>query len=225
MYGLDPEPGVTILRREFIRMSVGALGALLMAGRRPLWALQSDPKSISWDEFVKDLLPRAESVVAKRIEEEDYVKAVVETLTRVDRALIPAASELPKRKQFSIVELKIAKDRGFPYHDHRNYNGVIYVLQGSVKCRNFDIVGEPKAPPRGQKIRIRETASGLVKVGGSSTLTTTRDNIHDIRGGDEGARMLDIFTWMGPNARSHYLDVNPAPADAEKKIYEASFKG
>jgi quercetin dioxygenase-like cupin family protein len=216
MYGLESEePGVEIVRREFLVMSVGALGALLMGARR-----RQD--AISWDEFIKDLVPKAESVVAKKMEEEAYVASVMETLKRVDRSLIP--KDLPKQKTFSIVEYRISKDKGFKWHDHRNYNGVIYVLEGSVRCRSFDIVGEEKAPPKGQKVQIRETASALVEVGATSTLTTKRDNIHDVRGGENGGRMLDIFTWMGPNARSHYLDVNETPVDKDKKIYEGSFK-
>lgn len=220
MYGLEAEenePGVQIVRREFIVMSVGALGALLMGARR-----QDAPHAITWDEFVNDLVPKAESVVAKKMEEDAYVASVMETLKRVDRALIP--KQLPRQKLFSIVEYRIAKDKGFKWHDHRRYNGVIYVLEGSIRCRSFEVVGDDPAPPKGQKLRIRETASGLVEVGGTSTLTTKRDNIHDVRGGEQGGRMLDIFTWMAPGARSHYLDVNETPVDPEKKIYEGSFK-
>jgi hypothetical protein len=220
MYNLEPEPGVTILRRDFLRLSAGALGTLLLGGcaaRRP-------PEPITWREFVDDLLPRAESLMAKKMTEDAYVAAVVEQLRRVDTALVPPVRDLPRHKLFLVTEFRFSEGRGFPYHDHRQYNGVIFSMEGAVRCRNFDIVDGDREGAKGAKVRIRETTSGTLVPGEASTLTTSRDNIHDVRGGAGGGRVLDIFTWMGPNHRSVYLDVDENAYDPQTRVYEASFK-
>jgi len=220
MYNLEPEPGVTLLRREFLRLSAGALGSLLLGG----CAARKPVSPITWDEFVKELAPRAESLLAQKMNEDAYVAAVVERLRRVDPALVPPVKQLPREKLFLVTEFRFAEGKGFRYHDHRQYNGVIFAMEGAVRCRNFDVVDGDAAGPAGTRVRIRETASVTLVPGEASTLTTSRDNIHDVRGGAGGGRVLDIFTWMGPQHRSVYLDVNEIPVDREAKVYEGCYR-
>ena len=156
MFRLDPEPGVTVVRREFLRLSAGALG-ILLAGCAPRRTPQAP---ITWEDFSGELAPRAEALLAQKMTEDAYVDGIVERLRRVDPKLIPSRKDLPRHKLFQVVEFALAEGRGFRYHDHRAYNGVIFVLDGAVRVRNFDVVGPHRAPPRGEKLRIRETAGG-----------------------------------------------------------------
>jgi hypothetical protein len=219
--GLASEPGVTIVRRDVLRMSVGALGTLLLGGcaTRRLAPGTALPVSTGWDEFVGDLVPRAESLLAQRMNEEAYVADVVRSLRRVDPALVPTR-DLPRHTLYAVTEFDFAAGAGFRHHDHRNYNGVIYVLGGHLHCRNFDVVGADGTPAAGRSLRIRETVSVTGGPGHVSTLTSTRDNVHEIRAADDGARLLDLFTWVGPDPRSVFLDVKRA---LEPGVWEASF--
>jgi hypothetical protein len=47
--------------------------------------------------------------------------------------------------------------------------------------------------------------------------------VHVLTAGPEGAVVLDAFTYLAPEARSHYMDVEPKPRDAERKIYDAAW--
>ncbi len=220
MFRLEPEPGVTIVRRQFLRLSAGALG-ILLGGCAPRRPPPAPVTPITWDEFSGELAPRAEALLAQKMTEDAYVAEIVERLRRVDPKLIPPKKDLPRTKIFQVVEFGLTEGSGFRYHDHRRYNGVIFVLDGAVRCRNFDVVGPNRMPPAGEKLRIRETAGGVRRTGEASTLTTTRDNIHDVRGAEGGCRLLDIFTWMGKNPRSVYMDVDETPV--EPGVFEGSF--
>jgi hypothetical protein len=222
VHGLASEPGVQIVRRDVLRMSVGALGVLLLGGcaTRRLAAGTPLPVAAGWDEFVGDLVPRAEALLAQRMDEEAYVADVVRSLRRVDPALVPSTRDLPRHALYAVTEFDFAGGSGFRHHDHRNYNGVIYVLGGHLHCRNFDVVGADRTPAAGRPLRIRETASVTAGTGHASTLTSTRDNVHQIRAAADGARLLDLFTWVGPDPRSVFLDVGRA---LEPGVWEASF--
>jgi hypothetical protein len=223
VHDLSPEPGVTIVRRDVLRMSVGALGVLLLGGcaTRRREAATPLPAATGWDEFVGDLVPRAESLLAQRMDEEAYVAAVVESLRRVDPTHVPTSRDLPHHMRYSLTEFDFSEGGGFRHHDHRNYNGVIYVLGGSLRCRSYDVVGADRAPARGRPLRIRETGSRVARSGEFSTLTSTRDNVHEVRAVDGGARLLDVFTWVGPDPRSIYLDVK---GEAGPGVWDASFE-
>ena len=63
----------------------------------------------------------------------------------------------------------------------------------------------------------------MILPGRFSSLGTTRENVHDLVAGPEGAVVLDVFTFL-PNAQgSHFMDVAETPRDAERKIYDASW--
>jgi predicted metal-dependent enzyme (double-stranded beta helix superfamily) len=210
------------MRREWLKLSLGALAALVTgcAHRSSL----SRGSRFTWDEFVNDLAVRAEVVFARRINEERYVSSLVKCLRRMDPASVPPLWKLPVRKRFTVAEFDLPSGLGFPYHDHRNYNGVIFVLDGQARISSFDVVGVDRTPPPGKEVLIKETHSSTLRVGEFSTLTTTRDNIHDVRAIGEGCRLLDIFTWMGPQPTSVFLEVGNVPVDARGLVRRATFR-
>ncbi len=209
--------------RDAIRASVRALGLLLLEGCSSPPA--PEPVSITWEEFVHDLVPRAESLLARRLDEETYVAQIVEQLQRVNPLTIPPWNVLARHQLWEVTEFWLAEGTGFPPHDHRHYNGVILVLEGQVHIRSYDLLGPECTPPAGRRVRIRETVNRVLVAGAFSTLTTTRDNIHAVRGGPGGCRLLDVFTWLGPHPQSVYLEVYEQPTEPGTNLYWASFLG
>ena len=74
----------------------------------------------------------------------------------------------------------------------------------------------------GREVILRETVDALLLPGRFSTLSSTRDNLHELVAGPEGARVLDIFTYLRKPAGSRYLDfVGEAPVDVARRLYRA----
>ncbi len=220
MYGLESGPGVAIVRREFLRLSIGALGILLARSdsQRP-----PSTAPITWDEFLSDLTVRAQKLLQKHLDEDVYVGHVAQQLRRVEPRLIPHGRALVQEKLFAVTEFLLSGGHGFQHHDHRDYNGVILVLEGRVHIRNFDLVNQEGVAPTDRRVLIRQTLDSTYGPRDISSLTTTRDNIHHIEADRDGCRLLDIFTWVGPQPRSVYLDVDQQPVDDQRRIFRATF--
>lgn len=221
MYDLSESIGIEIRQSDNLRASAGASSLLLPEGSSSRTALE--PVSITWEEFVRDLIPRAKSLLAQHLDEETYVAQIVEQLQRVDLLTIPPWNELPKYDFWEVIEFWLAEGTGFPPHDHRHYNGVIFVLEGQVHIRSYDLFDPECTLPPGWRVRIRETGNRILTAGECSTLTTMRDNIHAVCGGPGGCRLLDIFTWLGPYPQSVCLEVAEHPIEPSTTMYWASF--
>lgn len=185
----------------------------------------SEPGLLTWEEFVRDLVPCAESLLAQCLDEEAYVSQLVDQLRRVDPLTIPSGNELARHRLWEVTEFRLAEGHGFPHHDHRQHNSVIFVLEGQVHIRSYNLLGPERTPPSGHRFCIRETVNCVFTAGEFLTLTTTRDNIHEVRGGPGGCRLLEIFTWLGPHPQSVYLEVDEHPIEPGANIYWASFTG
>jgi hypothetical protein len=73
---------------------------------------------------------------------------------------------------------------------------------------------------------VRETRRQIVAPRRISTLSTTRDNIHYLEAGDDGARGLDITTGYGGSGDFPFVAFQPdKPKDARKQLYEAVWTG
>jgi predicted metal-dependent enzyme (double-stranded beta helix superfamily) len=134
-----------------------------------------------------------------------------------------AMHESLRRFPLLVLQFRLAPGAAIPYHDHRDYNGVLTVTEGAVRIRSFEILGSDPQPLRGHTFEIRETSNAMLTKGAQSTLSRTRDNIHDVRAGPEGARFVDFFTLFRQGAHSVSLNVSEQPRDAAKRIFEASW--
>jgi hypothetical protein len=86
-----------------------------------------------------------------------------------------------------------------PLHDHRDLFGAIVCGAGEVTVRNFDIVDGGTDTPR---VTLRESVCTHLRPGRYSLLTRARDNVHEFHAGKAGARLLDLFAWLTPQAHS-----------------------
>ncbi|MBI3799568.1 MAG: hypothetical protein HY268_21685 [Deltaproteobacteria bacterium] len=211
------------MHSDNISTSAGALSPLLPKDSSSRTVLE--PGSITWEEFVRDLIPRAESLSAQHLDEETYVAQIVEQIQQVDLLTIPPWNELPKHHLWEVTEFWLAEGTGLPPHDHRYYNGILFVLKGRVHIRSYDLLGPERMPPPGRRVCIHETGNRVLTMGACSTLTTARDNIHAVYGGPGGCRLLDLFTWLGPYPKSVYVEVDAHPIEPGTAMYWASFLG
>jgi hypothetical protein len=202
-------------------MSAESPGSLLIES--PSSYLSTEPDLLAWDEFLCDLSVCAESLLAQRLDEETYVAQVVNQLRRVPLLTIPSRYELAKHFLWEIIEFRFAEGAGLPPHDHQRYNGVILILEGQVHIRSYNILDPNYSPPTGSWFLIQETENRIFTAGEFLTLTTRRDNIHEIYGGPGGCRLLDIFTWFGPSPQSVFIKVGECPIEPRTNIYKASF--
>jgi hypothetical protein len=221
------DDGVLLERRSLLKASVGALALLSLSW--PQRALAQEPAldddaDLAWDALATAALPLAEKLVrAKKPREEVYLARLA---ALVHRLKIPGDREsLAVRRPLVVAQFRLEPGRGFPWHDHRDYNGLILCVAGEARVRSADVLGGNPRPPNGRTFELRETADVRLTAGRASGLTRTRDNVHDVRGaGRDGARLLDFFTFFDAGGRSVSMDVAGRPKDADQRIYEASFR-
>lgn len=223
---VEMDEGVLLERRSVLKASLGALALLSLSW--PQRALAQEPATdddaeLAWDALTQAALPLAERLVNARKPREEVYLARLAAL--VHRLRLPADGEsLAVKRPLVVAQFKLEPGRGFPWHDHRDYNGLILCVSGEARVRSADILGGNPRPPKGRTFEIRETGDAQLTAGRVSGLTRTRENVHDVRGaGKDGARLLDVFTFFEAGGRSVSLNVEEKPRDAKKRIYEASF--
>jgi hypothetical protein len=122
-----------------------------------------------------------------------------------------------------VLQFRLAPDAAIPFHDHRDYISALMVTEGTLCVRSFEILGPNPRPQPGQTFQIRQTNASILRKGAHSTLSRTRDNIHDLRAGPEGARFVDFFTLFNRSARSVDLNVAKQPVHADERIFDATW--
>lgn len=233
--------GVVVERRSVLWLSMAALGSMF-AGVSPLraqdpkpQAKQQRPEGMSYADFLADLYPKANRLIeSKGKDEEAYLLTVAAAMSRLRDPKAPIRKAMRefrdanrtqgKRFPIGVASMGLKPGKGFSHHDHLNYNGVIMGIEGEVRIRNYDFVGEVPPNDSTKTFAVRETRDDLILPGRFSSLGCNRENIHDLVAGKKGARVLDVFTFFESNATSRYLEVGNKPKDAEARTYEASWR-
>lgn len=247
--GQEVAPGVTITRRGLLQLGVVGLAGVLAPGcSSPRHSLVeadlSTSTPLSIEGLVAKLRPEARQMLAaEQADEEAYLRLATQLLDAYEPEE-PWALREPRDGGFSmnrvawmapvlVFSIHMRPGSKLPLHDHRHYNGVLYCEEGSVRCRNFDIVqpdGAPldiaagEVPPQGEDFLIRENADLTFGPGKYSTLTRDRDNIHDVEAGPDGCVLTDLFTYFRPEARSYGLDWDGEPLEQGGNVYRAAWK-
>ena len=245
----DVAEGVVLARRGLLRFSAATVAAGLAAAcsappRREAAAntapvaeppLPTGGGALDVAEFLRELYPRAQGFVASGgAEEEAYLMTVGELMARLEPPAVDEARSAMRsfwerhhtedaRFEILVLMFELAPGKGFSHHDHRDYNGVILGVDGEAHVRNYDILGDTLVPPDGETFQIRQTRDDLILPGRFSTLGTTRDNVHELIAGPEGAVVLDVFTYLAQDARSYSMEVDPNPRDPARRIHDASW--
>jgi len=240
-HNVEVGDGVLVERRSVLWLSAAAVTAVL-SGSSSLRAQQAQepetrkkPGKLSFEQFLEQLYPQAHRLVESKGEDEEaYLMTVAAAMSRLTDANAPiraAMQQFSKDNQkagerfpIGAMAMQLQAGKGFSHHDHLNYNGVIMGLQGEVRIRNYDFHGAVPAIDSSDTFQIRETRDDLILPGRFSSLGQTRENIHDLVAGKDGARVLDVFTFFATDATSRYLEVADQPRDAEARIYEATWQ-
>ncbi len=232
--------GVTLERRQVFWLSAAGVAALLAGGLpRAQDPVEKPPAprrgALDYPAFLEQLYPLAKRLVDSGGEDEEaYLMTVAAAMTRIQDPKAPLREAMQAfRKQhqragarfpIAAMTMDLKPGKGFSHHDHLDYNGVIMGIGGEARVRNYDFVGAPPAQDSGKSFEVRETRDDLILPGRISTLGRSRDNVHDLVAGKDGARVLDVFTFFSKRAGSRSLDVAEKPRDAEARVYEAAWR-
>ncbi len=256
--GEEISPGVTITRRRILQVGLGGAAALLAAGcgmsgqtgvGDPLAGGMADGNEpLTIEQLLAQIRPQATRMIAadrpeRRSDESSYLEAVSRLLARYTpeepwamRELgegewgMNAAARMPP---IVVFDIHMQPGATINLHDHRHYNGVLQCNEGSVRCRNFDIVqpdGAPldiaagEVPPMGESFLIRENSDAVLTPGRLSTLSRDRDNIHHVVAGPEGCKLSDVFTYFRREARSYGLEWDERPLVRGGDTYEVAWQ-
>ncbi len=243
-------PGV-LERRYFLRSSVASAAAVLALGATtrsfaaqevtPAVSLVATDKAVTgaltWDAFLKQAVPIAQQLIAEpSFNLDEYLYRLGSLATRLqeipDTKLFPF-TQVDSRVKFApsfrgspfvIIQWRMEPGALFPAHNHPNASVCTLGFEGEVRLRNFEIVGEAPEYVSKKTFYVRETHNETIARGRINTLSPSRDNIHYFQVGKEVARGIDITTLHGQNAGFSFLEIGERPADAEKRIFEASWK-
>lgn len=254
-------PGVTISRRRILQVGLAGVTSGMIAGYGgfgPSARILADEfesgespangEPLAIEQLVARVRPRATELInaarqGKRPDESSYLTAVAKLLARYkpeepwqmrdlgegEFGMNPAAWMPP----VIVYDIHMRPGAKIDLHDHRHYNGVLQCIEGSVRCRNFDIVqpdgkqldiAAGEVPPIGESFLIRENKNQLLKRGQFSTLSRDRDNIHHVVAGPDGCRLSDVFTHFRPEARSYGLEWDERPVEKDGDTYEVAWK-
>jgi PCO_ADO len=226
--------GIFIERRRILRVSVGALAALIGGvPAKVTAAVQGEPRArVSWGELIERVVPLAERLVDSAEPDEE---AYLLTLSRLiqHRTETPRASfdlsrptsqhETLRRLPLLILQFRMTPGALIPCHDHRDYIGALTVTEGAVRIRSFQFARPPAVNVSGVSFKVRETARVTLTAGEQSTLSRSRANIHEIEAGPDGARFIDFFTMFRADAHSAYMNIAKYPEDPIRRIYSATW--
>ena len=234
--------GVVLERRSVLWLSAAAISSMLFGAAnlrgqdpRPSPAPNKGPGGLTHAEFLEQLYPQARRLIdSKSQNEEAYLLTVAAAMSRLRDPKAPIRDAMRsfskqhkkqgERFPIGARSMRLKPGKGFSHHDHLNYNGVIMGVDGEVRIRNYDFHGTVPPIASTDAFAIRETRDDLILPGRFSSLGQTRENIHDLVAGKDGARVLDIFTCFAKDATSRSLTVAPKPRDPEARIYEASWR-
>ncbi|MEM8885654.1 MAG: hypothetical protein AAGD14_16435 [Planctomycetota bacterium] len=242
--GEEISPGVTITRRRILQVGLaGAAGVLATGCAAPRPQPKAADPSLTIDQLVAQLRPQAKRMIASdQPDETSYLAAVSALLARYEPEepwsmrkpgpsgyAMNTAAWMPPLVVFDIHMRPGAK---IHLHDHRHYNGALLCTEGSIRCRNFDIVQPDGKPldiaggevPTGEDFLIRQNKDTTLARGQLSTLSRDRDNIHHVEAGPDGCKLADVFTYFRRDARSYGLEWDEKPLDRNGDTYRVAWK-
>ena len=112
-----------------------------------------------------------------------------------------------RRRGFFVLRWEFAPGAVLPPHDHPNYSFATFCVEGEMHITNFELQGAAPAYDSKEAFVVRRTQEQLVARGRINTLTRTRDNIHTLRAGPDGAVGMDIGILHAADVGFSYLDI------------------
>lgn len=238
--GAEVAPGVIIERRRLLWAGAASfLGAATIARAedhppKPTHNPRFVADGLGFEELLQAVRPLAKRLVGVHIPNEDaYLYQVASLLARLDTIPEPrlwksnrglAVDQSEHFHPVLVAQMRMEPGARIELHDHRDYNGILFGIEGQVRVRNFEFADALAEHGSRRAFRIRETAVCVLTKGRCSTLGRVRDNIHEVVAGKDGARLLDVFTFFTKSGRSVEMDFTDKPVKGETGVYEVSWK-
>ena len=246
--GEDLALGVSITRRRILQVGLaGAAGLIAASGHAAeQWAMaaaNASDRPLTIDQLIGRARPEAKRLIASETPDEpSYLAAVSSLLSRYQPDEPWAMRDVGESgwsmntaawmPPIVLFDIHMRPGSTIHLHDHRHYNGVQLCTEGSVRCRNFDIV-QPDGVrldiaggevPGDEDFLIRQNSDATLGPGQMSTLSRDRDNIHHIEAGPDGCKLVDLFTYFRREARSYELDWDGQPLSKNGDTYKAAWR-
>lgn len=125
----------------------------------------------------------------------------------------------------------MARGARLELHDHRDYNGVLAAVDGTVSLTSYHYANADGTHrsvlgggvPSESSFLIRRTGATVLRRGASASLARDRDNLHELVAGPSGCRLLDCFTYLAAGSGSHAV-VREAPGPGLEGLFQAAWK-
>lgn len=210
--------GVVVRRRCLL----GTLAGIVLTRSLPAWGAAAH--KISFEEFLKDVIPQAKTLVADTSEggQDAYLKAVAALAVRMEDVAPPQMRNTgpgnyigvnPGGDPFTVLHWRMDPGAEIRIHPHIYGNVVTVGLQGAAEVVNYEVDGARDWTTT-ETFRVRRTVRQTLKDGDVNLVNLERNYMHGLRAGAEGARGLDITTRIKPNQPSPVLIV--ADREAER---------
>lgn len=236
----DPTPHLLALplRRQLLAAAAGAL-ALGTIARRPVELGDADEDAEATPLDIAGFLERSNALASRlvgdrsAVGQDRYLHALATLAVRLAGVPVPAMKEQAAPgyslgfheggAPFTMLHWKLAPGAAIREHPHLYGNVVTLVLEGDVRIRNYEIVGERDYEARGT-FRIRRTCEAFLRPGGTNLVSLERNYVHGFLAGPGGARGLDITTRIRERRETPTLEIAAKPLDEAQALYEASWK-
>jgi hypothetical protein len=124
----------------------------------------------------------------------------------------------------AVIQWKMEPNTTYPAHNHPGYAGITVGIRGECRIRNFDYVGKPPEFSSKERFAVRETQNTLLRQGVvTSFMSTTRDNIHELRVGPQGVLGADIMTRIGRHQGFSFVNISKTARDTKQGVFEATW--
>ncbi len=223
-------------RRNVLKLATGVLsaaafGKILFHESLAHADASSNLTPISFDDFQVKLHELTNDFLIDVKNEESYLYAISSLLKRVSN--IPELTfgnpfdlgggaqffKGKKQNHISINKLTLDPHSYLKAHDHRFYVGILVCLEGSGKCRNFNILDED-----GSKILIQKTSEISLQKGDIALILQGKNNLHDLRTFGSEMKCYDIYTFIDEaRAQSKFLDIDESSWNPASETFEAKW--
>ncbi|MBI5361920.1 MAG: hypothetical protein HZA53_01995 [Planctomycetes bacterium] len=226
------------IRREFL---VAAASALVLGGvaRRPVELGDADEDAEATPLDLTRFLALGNTLAGRLVVDRSplgqdrYLHALAALAVRLAGVPVPAMKEQAAPGYslgfheggvpFTVLHWKLAPGAAIREHPHTYGNVVTLVLEGDVRIRNYELVGERDYEARGM-FRVQRTCEAFLRPGGTNLVSLERNYVHGFLAGPNGARGLDITTRIRERRETPVLEIAAKPVDEAHGLYEASWK-
>jgi hypothetical protein len=202
--------------------------------------------TVGLEELLRTLRPRARSLLrmpggCTAAAEEDYLRLVLACLSRLqpesewesERGQPVAMAGRAYVPPIALFEILLAPGARLELHDHRDYNGVLAAIDGSVAVASYHYAhadGSHRSVlrdgvPDEDSFLVRRTGKAMLRRAATASLARDRDNLHELVAGPSGCRLLDCFTYFAADGGSHELVLESGPVPGSDDLFRAAWKG